>query len=81
MPESPNPHPVVAAALQLAPVVRQAQREAEAAGRTPAWLAEQVAAAGLYQLYLPRTMGGPQLSPLEGFAAIEALSRADGAVG
>lgn len=73
--------PAVAAALALTGTVRAARRETEAARRTPAWLAEQVAAAGLYQLYLPRAMGGPEVTPLTGFHAIEALSRADGAVG
>ncbi len=73
--------PVVAAAIRLASVARAARGEAEAGGRTPAWLAEQVAAAGLYQLYLPAALGGPQVSPLVGFRAIEELSRGDGSVG
>ena len=74
-------HPVVTATQSLAETVRAARGETEAGRRTPAWLAEQVAAAGLYQLYLPRTVGGPQVSPIEGFHAIEAISRADGTVG
>ncbi len=83
MPEHPESSvpAVVAAAMQLAEAVRGARREAEAGRRTPAWLAEQVAAAGLYQLYLPSAVGGPQVSPLVGFRAIEELSRADGSVG
>jgi indole-3-acetate monooxygenase len=74
-------HPVVAAAEALAQAARAGRGEAEAARRTPAALAEQVAAAGLYQLYLPRMVGGPQVSPIEGFLAIEAISRGDGTVG
>ena len=82
MPETdPAAHPVVQAATRLAGAVSAARAEAEAQRRTPAWLAEQVAAAGLYQLYLPRAMGGPEVSPLVGFHAIEAVSRADGTVG
>ena len=81
MPETAAPPAVVAAALQLASSVREAKREAEQGRRTPAWLAEQVGRAGLYQLYLPATLGGPQVSPLVGFRAIEELSRADGSVG
>ena len=80
MPETEAPA-VLAAATALAATVRGARAEAEAGRRTPAWLAEQVAAAGLYQLYLPRALGGPELSPLDAFQAIETISRADGTVG
>ena len=72
---------VVAAAMRLADTVRGARREAEQARRTPAWLADAIGRAGLYQLYLPRALGGPETPPLVGFRAIEELSRADGAVG
>jgi alkylation response protein AidB-like acyl-CoA dehydrogenase len=72
---------VVAAAVRLAEAVRGARKEAEQARRTPAWLADEVARAGLYQLYLPGSLGGPEVPPLVGFRAIEELSRADGSVG
>jgi alkylation response protein AidB-like acyl-CoA dehydrogenase len=72
---------VVAAAMRLAEAVRRTRREAEQARRTPAWLADEIGRAGLYQLYLPRALGGPETPPLVGFRAIEELSRADGSVG
>jgi len=78
---SERDHPIVRAAEALRETIVAARAETEAGRRTPAWLAAQVGAAGLYQLYLPRRIGGPQVTPLEGFHAIEAISRADGTVG
>ena len=72
---------VVAAAVNLAPVIRAARDELEAIRHMPASLAQAMADAGLLQLYLPRAMGGPELPPLTAFRAIEALSKVDGSVG
>lgn len=74
------PH-VVAAAKRLAPRIRAARDEAEKLRRTPADLAGAIADAGLYQMFLPRSAGGPELSPMTVFEAIEELSKADGSVG
>ena len=75
------PHDVVAAARGLAPHIRAVRDELEAMRRIPPALAEAIARAGLFQLYLPRTMGGPELAPLTAFRVIEELSRVDGSVG
>jgi alkylation response protein AidB-like acyl-CoA dehydrogenase len=72
---------VVAAATNLVPRIRVARGEGEATRRVPSTLAEAVAAAGLFQLHLPRSMGGPELPPLTAFRVIEELSKADGSVG
>ena len=37
--------------------------------------------AGIYQMYLPRSMGGPETPPLTAFRVVEELSKADGSVG
>jgi alkylation response protein AidB-like acyl-CoA dehydrogenase len=47
----------------------------------PPPLADLIADAGLYQMFLPRSVGGPEASPLVAFRAIEELSKADGSVG
>lgn len=47
----------------------------------PQALADALAGAGLYQMYLPRSLGGPELPPMTVFEAIEELSKADGSVG
>jgi len=72
---------VVAAARHLAPLVLAARDEAEHIRHVPPDVVEALAAAGLLQMFLPRSMGGPELDPLTVFHAIEELSRADGSVG
>ncbi len=75
------PHDVVAAAIDLVPAIRAARDELEARRRVPPSLAQALADAGLFQLHLPNSMGGPELPPLTAFHAIEAISKADGSVG
>jgi alkylation response protein AidB-like acyl-CoA dehydrogenase len=74
-------HDAIAAATRLAPHIRAARDELEAARRVPPPLVEMITHAGLFQLYLPRAMGGPELPPLTVFRVIEELSKADGSVG
>lgn len=74
-------HDVVAAAQSLAPQIRAMSDALENTRQFPSVLVEALEAAGLFQLYLPQAMGGPEVAPLTAFRAIEALSRADGAVG
>ncbi len=74
-------HDPVAAAAALAPKIREARDELDSARRLPKPLAEELDKAGLLQLSLPRSMGGPEFDPLISFHAIEELSRVDGSVG
>ncbi len=73
--------PIVAAAIRLAPAVRAARGDAEQLRQTPPALAEAITKAGIYQMYLPRSMGGPETPPLVAFRVVEELSRVDGSVG
>ena len=75
------PSDVLAAARALAPLILAHRQEAESLRHLPRTLADALAAAGLLQMYLPRSMGGPELPPLTVFHAIEELSRADGSTG
>jgi alkylation response protein AidB-like acyl-CoA dehydrogenase len=77
----PTAEEVVAAAHNLAPQIRAAREELETTRQLPPPLVHALAAAGLLQLHLPRSMGGWELPPLTAFRAIEALSQLDGAVG
>jgi indole-3-acetate monooxygenase len=77
---SPIPD-LVAAAVRLAPAVRAARDEAEQMRQTPPELAAEITKAGIYQMYLPRSMGGPETPPLTAFRVVEELSKADGSVG
>jgi indole-3-acetate monooxygenase len=69
------------AARDLAPSIIAARDEIERGRRLPAPLADRLRAEGLFQLWLPRELGGPELHPAEYVSVIEALSIADGAVG
>ena len=71
----------VAAAAALAPQIREARDELETARHLPASLAEALTQAGMFQLSLPRSIGGPESNSLIAFRAIEELSKADGSVG
>jgi alkylation response protein AidB-like acyl-CoA dehydrogenase len=72
---------IVAAAVRLAPAVRAARDQAEQMRQTPPDLAAEITRAGIYQMYLPRSMGGPETAPLIAFRVVEELSKADGSVG
>ncbi len=72
---------IVAAAIRLAPAVRAARDQAEQMRQTPPALAAEITRAGIYQMYLPRSMGGPETPPLTAFRVVEELSKADGSVG
>jgi indole-3-acetate monooxygenase len=72
---------LVAAARFVAPAVLLAREPAEQQRQIPPSLAEAISKAGLYQMFLPRSVGGPEASPLVAFHAIEELSKADGSVG
>ncbi len=72
---------IVAAAIRLAPAIRAARGDAEAQRRTPPALAAALTKAGVYQMYLPRSMGGPETPPLVAYRVVEELSRVDGSVG
>ena len=83
MTEDPDPPipDLVAAAMRLAPAVRAARDDAEEMRQTPPSLAAEITKAGIYQMYLPRSMGGPETPPLTAFRVVEELSKADGSVG
>ena len=72
---------IAATAAGLAPLITAAREETEALRCTPPRVVEALAACGLLQMFLPRSLGGPELAPLVVFHAIEELSKADGSVG
>ncbi len=72
---------VAAAVRQLSPHIIAAREEAERPRHLPPALADILAGAGLYRLYLPHAVGGLELPPATVFEVIEVLSRADGSVG
>ena len=91
MSRRPTPHPArsetdtandaIAAAEALVPRIRAARDECERLRHLPPAMADALAKAGFLQMYVPRALGGPQLSPLTAFRVVETISRADGSIG
>jgi indole-3-acetate monooxygenase len=80
--ESPLPSAdFLAAARALAPQIRELAAQIEEARALPQDLLQALAAAGLFQLWVPRAAGGHEVDPLTNLRVIEELSRADAAVG
>ena len=72
---------VVAAAESLRPQIVAARDEIEESRRLPPDIIEQMDRAGLFRVYVPKSLGGPELDPPTAFRAVEQLSIADGSVG
>jgi alkylation response protein AidB-like acyl-CoA dehydrogenase len=72
---------VVATARGLVPLVLAARDEAERIRHLPPRVAQAFASGGLFQMSLPRSIGGLELPPLTTFRAIEEISKADGSAG
>jgi alkylation response protein AidB-like acyl-CoA dehydrogenase len=72
---------LITAARRIVLEVLAVREQAEELRRIPQTLAKAISRAGLYQMFLPRSVGGPEAPPLVAFQAIEELSKADGSVG
>ncbi|MBI2738866.1 MAG: acyl-CoA dehydrogenase family protein [Rhodospirillales bacterium] len=69
-------------ALQrMAPLVRERRGSFDQLRRLPDDVFETLADAGLFRLWLPRAIGGPELSPFEFMSIVEAASALDGSIG
>lgn len=68
-------------ARAMIPQVIAGRDECERLRHVPPSLADALAKAGLLQMFLPRSMGGPELAPLDAFDAIEEISKIDGSIG
>lgn len=71
----------MAAARSLRPQIVAARDEIEESRRLPPAIIEQMERAGLFRMYVPKSLGGPELDPLTAFRTVEQLSIADGSVG
>lgn len=69
---------VLERARTLGPVLRERALEGEAARTLPSDLVEQLRAAGLFHLGMPRALGGPPCDPPTIVEVIEQLALADG---
>ena len=71
----------LANARALAPLVDAARHRLDRERRLPDALVEAIGEAGLFGLWLPRALGGPELAPCRLLEVVEELSRQDGSVG
>jgi alkylation response protein AidB-like acyl-CoA dehydrogenase len=71
----------LAAARRLEPMVEGLRDQFDHDRQLPPRLVDQLQAANLFRMWLPRAIGGEELPPLEFLAVIEELSRQDGSLG
>jgi alkylation response protein AidB-like acyl-CoA dehydrogenase len=71
----------LAAIQRLAPLIREQRRHFDEQRRIPDQVFAALADAGLFRLYLPKTLGGPELSPFDFMTVVEAASVLDGSIG
>jgi len=71
----------LAAARRLEPSVVELRDQFDRDRQLPRRLVDQLYAANLFRMWLPRAIGGAELAPLEFLAVIEELSRQDGSLG
>lgn len=74
-------HPMVEAARRLGPTIQACSDRIETERQLPADLVAALTEAEIFQMYQPRSIGGPEVDPLTAFAVAEELARADGSVG
>ncbi|MGF6643181.1 acyl-CoA dehydrogenase family protein [Paraburkholderia sp. GAS82] len=72
---------LIDAADALGPIVAKHKKALALGPDLPLEIAEALEAAGLTRLWLPRNIGGMELSPVDYFRVMEAVSRHDGSVG
>jgi len=69
------------AASGLGPAILSERENVEQRRGLPSGLVETMRDAGLFSLWLPKALGGPELTVLDFVRVIEAIARADGSVG
>jgi len=66
---------------RLAPLIAEHHAVFDSERRLPDAVYNALADAGLFRLWLPETLGGPELSPVDFMTVVEAVSALDGSVG
>ena len=66
---------------RLAPLIAEHRAAFDSERRLPDAVFNALADAGLFRLWLPRALGGPELSPIDFMSVVEAASMLDGSVG
>jgi len=72
---------LIAAAQRFVPEIVANRERIEAECQLPPSLATEMAAKGLFGLYVPKELGGPETDPITAFRVVEEIARADGSAG
>jgi indole-3-acetate monooxygenase len=80
MPNAASPG-FIEAAKGLAPQIQASADEIEQSRRLPLPLVDATAQAGLFRLWIPRSLGGEETDPMTFVRVVEEVSRADGGGG
>lgn len=74
-------HPMIEATQRLRPMIRALGDRIESERSLPRELVDALTEAEIFQMFQPRTLDGPEVHPLTGFAVCEELASVDGSVG
>lgn len=66
---------------EIAPLIAERREQFDRDRKLPDDVHAALAEAGLFRLWLPKALGGPELSPIDFMAVVEAASALDGSVG
>lgn len=72
---------LLSAAKSIVPQIRANLDRIDADCQLPRELAAAMAEKGLFGLYVPRALGGPEADPMAAFRVVETISQADGSAG
>ena len=72
---------MIEAAAALGPSIEAAAATIENERRLPDDLVGRIDETGAFEMFVPKSVGGPEVHPLTGFATCEALARHDGSTG
>jgi indole-3-acetate monooxygenase len=73
--------PFLKSLRRLAPLIAETRERFDRERRLPNEVFSALAEAGLFRLFLPRSLGGPELTPIEFMTVVEAAAALDGSVG
>jgi len=76
-----NAAPFLEAIRRIAPLVAEHRATFDRERQVPDQVNDALADAGLFRLWLPRSLGGPELTPLAFMRVVEAAAALDGTVG
>ena len=75
------PHSMLDAAKKITPIIKDNLDRIDSDCQLPPELAKAMNDEGLFRMYVPKVLGGPELDPITAYHGVEEISRADGAAG